>query len=290
MKCPVPLLLWGQNTVFEEIKMKKIFTVPALIIVCAAFAAAAPFFNPNTTKIVITATTSNIGEIVKAVGGDKVDAEAMLKPVSCPGNYDLTPAMLKRVRKSNLILSHNWEKWINKLKLEAGDMGKIYKQTATEGNWMIPYIRIRAAQEIADILAGLDSENKKYYEDNYSSYAYGVSFASEKAKKELSGAYGVKVIANDKIKDFLESYGFEVIAVYGKQEDLTVKKMAHLVNEGKKHKIKIVVDSLQAGPATGKELANSIGAKQVAVSNFVLGGSYVNTLEDNVEKLKKALE
>lgn len=272
--------------------MKKLFLVlVAAVFFVSAQVYGAPYSDPNKTKMIITVTTSNIGEIVKIIGGDKVDVNILLKPLTCPSNIDITPEMAEKAKKSNLILRHKWEKWLGKLKIEAGDRGKLYKEIETEGNWMIPHIHIRAAEEIRDLLTRLDIENSEYFENNYTDYAYNVNFSAKDIQKELGDkAYGVKVICNDKIKDFLESCGFEVVAEYGKQEDITVKKMAYLISEGKKHNVKVIIDNLQAGPATGRELAENLGAKRTVISNFILGKSYINTLRDNILKLKKVLE
>lgn len=251
---------------------------------------AAPFSDPNKTKITITVTTADIYQIVKEIGREKVNVEMIIQPLVCPSNYDITPKVIERTEASNLVLSHTWESWIGKLKVQAGERGILYKQVQTEGNWMIPYIHVRAAEEIKNMLSYIDAEHSKYYEENFADYVFRINFASDDVKRQLESAYGKKVIANDKVKDFLEWLGFEVVAVYGKSEDLTVKKMAYLVSEGKKQNIKIVVDNLQAGAGTGRELAQNIGAKQCVISNFPIGNSYVNTIKDNGNRLFKAMQ
>ncbi|MCL2390156.1 MAG: metal ABC transporter substrate-binding protein [Endomicrobia bacterium] len=249
---------------------------------------AAPFSDPNKTKIIITATNSNIGELVKIIGGDKVDVEIIVPPISCSVSYDPSPSVIERVMKSNLVLSNKWEKWVRKLKIEAGDRGKIYKVMQTEGNWMIPYIHARAAEEVKNMLSYMDAENAKYYDQNYARHAYNVNFMSERIIKELDGVYGKKVICNDKIRDVLESFGFDVVAVYGRSEELTAKKLAYLIDVGKKKDVKIVIDNLQSGTSTGRELALNLGANHAVISNFILGKSYINTFRDNVERIKQA--
>ena len=259
----------------------------------ALFAAqlhAAPYSDPNKTKMIITVTNTNIGEIVREIGGDKVNVAIMVQPVACPGMSEISPDMITRVEKSNLILSNKWEKWIRRVRLEAGDIGKVYKTLQTDGNWMIPTVHIRAAEEIMSMLSGLDAENAAYYEKRYNDYAYGADYAAQRALKDIAPASGVKVICNDKIRDFLEAFGFEVVGTYGSEQDLTAKRLAYLVSEGKKKKVKLVVDNLQMGAGTGNELAANIGAKQAVISNFILGKSYVNTLKDNVSRLLKAAQ
>lgn len=270
--------------------MKKHLLIFAGLLIFAAHAAAVPFEDPNKTKITITVTTSDIYQIVKEIGKDKVDVKMIVQPLVCPSNYDITPRVVQRTENSNLVLSHKWETWISKLKLEAGERGILYKQLRTEGNWMVPYIHIRAAEEIKEMLSYMDLDNKKYYEDNFADYVFRINFAADDVKRQLEHAYGVKVISNEKIKDFLEWLGFEVSATYGKSEDLTAKKLAYLVSEGKKQKIKIVVDNLQAGAGAGRELADNINAKQCVISNFPIGDSYVNTLKDNAKRLLKAMQ
>ncbi|MDR2425774.1 MAG: metal ABC transporter substrate-binding protein [Endomicrobium sp.] len=274
-----------------ENKIKKFITfilLPFLLLYQSIFAV--PFEDPNKTKIVITVTTADIYQVVKEIGGNKVDVYMIIQPLICPSSYDITPKVVERTENSNLVLSHKWENWISRLKLQAGNRGILYKQVSTEGNWMIPYIHIRAAEEIKDMLAYMDVENAKYYEDNFTDYVFRINFASDEVKKQLESAYGKKVISNDKIKDFLEWIGFEVVSTYGKTEDLTVKKLAYLVSKGKKQGVTVIVDNLQSGAGSGRELADNINAKQCVISNFPIGNSYVNTLKDNGKRLHKAIQ
>ena len=51
-------------------------------------------------------------------------------------------------------------------------------------------------------------------------------------------------------------------------------------------RVALVVDNLQSGPNTGKQIAEDIGAAHVTLSNFPLKGSFIETLEENVAKLE----
>ena len=271
--------------------MKKIFLMLFLgLLISTQGALAVPFVDPNKTKMTIAVSNVNIGEITKAIGGNKVEIFVIVSAVLQPDIVEITPEIVKKVEDSNLILSAANEKWVNKLKIEAGTLGRIYKILKTEGDWMIPHIHARAAEEIKNILCILDEENAAFYEENYLNYAYETDFAASAVKKELAEAYGVKIIANSQIKDFLASYGFEVVGFYDRPQDLTQKRFAYLEQEGKKHKVKIVVDSLQISASTGVDLAKKLGAKHIAISGTILGKSYANTLKENASRIKKALE
>ena len=54
--------------------------------------------------------------------------------------------------------------------------------------------------------------------------------------------------------------------------------------------MRVIVDNLQAGAGTGRELADNIDAKQCVISNFPIGNSYINTLKDNAKRLLKAMQ
>ena len=270
--------------------MKKILLAISVCFIAAAQIGAAPFSDPNKTKMTISASNANIGEIVKAIGGKKVDVFIIVSSLLQPEFVEITLEIVRKTENSNLILSAQDEKWINKLKIEAGTLGKIYKTVKTEGDWIIPHIRARAAEEIKNILCGLDEENAAYYEENYLKYAYEADFTAAAVKKELVSVYGVKIIANSQIKDFLASYGFEIVGSYGRPKDLTQKRFDYLLKEGKKHKVKLVIDNLQISASTGGDLAKSLGAKHIAISGSILGNSYPNTLKENAARIKKALE
>jgi len=269
--------------------MKKILSsITAVFIMCSQIFAA-PFLDPNKTKITIIAANVNIGEIVKIVGGDKVEVEVISSSLMRPKKVELTEKIIAKTEKSNLVLSREDEKWVERLKIEAGTYGKLYKTLKTEGDWMIPYIHIRAVDEVKNLLSALDAENAKYYEDNSLKYAFEVDVAAKAVQRELEGASKIKTIANSKTKEFLESFGFEIVGSYSSAEDLTEKKTAYLVKEGKKHKVKIVVDNLQEGASAGADLAKSINSKHAVISDSILGKSYINTLKDNASRLKKAI-
>ena len=148
--------------------MKKLLTVFAAFLFLSPHAHSVAFEDPNKTKITITVTTSDIYRIVKEIGGDKVDVQMIIQPVICPSNYDIIPRVVERTENSNLVLSHKWETWIEKLKVRAKQREILYKQLQTKGNWMIPYIHVHAAGEIKEMLSYMDADNAGVNQDRKS--------------------------------------------------------------------------------------------------------------------------
>ena len=50
---------------------------------------------------------------------------------------------------------------------------------------MIPYINLRAAQELLDLLSIWDSDNKSFYEQNFLNYSFKVNFLAEVWRADL---------------------------------------------------------------------------------------------------------
>jgi len=242
-------------------------------------------------KIKIVATTSNLATIINEICKDKVDIVTLIPSTSCPSNYDIDPETIKNISKSNIILYHSWQKqWIADLKYKISNLGIVYRQLNTEGNLMIPYINLMAAEELLGLLSIWDQENKDFYEKNYLEYSFKVNFISEQAIRNNSKRYGKKIVCHSKLSTFMEWLGFNVVMVYGKPTSLSSLDLAKITKRIKENNVKYVVDNLQVGTDIGRTLSNDLKIKQIVISNFALGNSYINTLKNNIEKIDKVLE
>ena len=242
-------------------------------------------------KIKVITTTSHLSSIINEICQDKVEIVNIIPPTMCPGTYDLEPDTLKKISKANIIMYHHWQQsWIKDLKHKIYKIGLIYREIKTEGNFMIPYINLRAAKEIKDLFMIWDYDNKDFYEINFINYAYKINSLSEEISKNHSLRYNRKTICNTQIEDFLQWLGFTVVMKYNKAENITPAEMKMLTKKAKNEKVSIVIDNLQAGTDIGRALSKDLKIKHITISNFPLGNSYFSTLEDNISKIDKALQ
>ena len=84
--------------------------------------------------------------------------------------------------------------------------------------------------------------------------------------------------------------GFDVVMVYGKPDDLSPSDLVKISKKIKENNVKYIVDNLQVGTDIGRTLSKELNLKQIIISNFALGNSYINTLKNNIEKIDKVLE
>ena len=241
-------------------------------------------------KIKIAVTTSNLSTLISEICKDKIDVITIIPTTMCPGSYDIDAKTIKEINRCNAVLYHTWQPWVKNLKYKTTNLGLVYREIKTEGNLMIPYINLRAAKEILDLLSIWDQDNKDFYEKNFLDYTFRLNFISDEIIKNGNNKYNKKIVCNTKIKSFLEWLGFEIVATYGKSSNISSAEMLMLTKKIKKYKVKYVIDNLQAGTDIGRSLSDDLNLKHIVISNFALGHSYINTLKNNIEKINKALD
>jgi len=244
----------------------------------------------KTGHIKIIATTSLIGAIARAIGKDKVDIITIVPAGMCPGHFDIKPGDIASMLDAKILLSHGWEKWITRLASSIENKKLVTKTIGIDGNWMVPTIHKRAANEITKIFCEVDPLNKYWYEKNLGDYTRTIDSTVAQLRELIKKLQDTKVICSDYQTDFLNWLGLEIIATYGRSEELTPKKLANLIEIGKKETVQIVVDNLQSSSKVGEQIAKEIGAAHVILTNFPLSNSYIVSLKENVKKIIRAVE
>lgn len=242
--------------------------------------------------------TSLIADIVKDIGGGKIQVRNIIPPGSCPGHYDVKPGDIEALAKGKFFLIHHWQRGHENIKgliRAANNPNLAIKVIEVKGNWMAPPVQAKAVNKIATVLAEIDKDNSAYYHRRAKERQEAILAKSEEVRSKLDKAKidGMKVICADKQAGFVRWVGFEVVATYGRPEELTVTKVAEIVAKAKAAGVALVIDNLQSGPKAGKGIARDIGAIQVTLSNFPGGFKRADTwekaLDRNVELLLGAV-
>lgn len=278
--------------------MKRIYSRITAIILVILLLAISGCAAKESPKLKVATGTSLIADIVKNVGGDKVETVNIVPPAACPGHFDLKPGDVQKLAEARLFLRHDWQgKMFTKELIESvhnKDLQVV--EVAVAGNWMAPPVQKEAVTKIAGILMEKDPSNRAYYEQNADRLVSQIEAKGQETLSRLqaAGAGGVKVLCSEMQQGFLKWAGFDVVATYGRPEELSPQKMQELINKGKQAGVKLVVDNLQSGPDAGKGMAKELGAAKVTISNFPGGLPQTDTwsaaLDKNVELLLDALK
>ncbi len=183
----------------------------------------------------VVATTGMIADIVKEVGGDKVDVEALLGPGGDPHLYTPSPRDMEKIEAADLLL-------INGLHLEAkmGDVLKgLQKQNKrtvavseyidesllreVEGEhdphiWFDVKLWMKAVERVRDALVALDEKNAAYFNEQAKRYLAELEALDAEVRSlaaTLPKGKRVMVTAHDAFGYFGRAYGFEVKGLQG---------------------------------------------------------------------------
>ncbi len=239
-------------------------------------------------RISVVASTTQIGTVLKEVGGDNIDLKVILPGGMCPGHFDLKPSDMAAFSSADAVFYQGWEPWINKLVEEADEELRRFTVLADE-NLMVPSGQAEAAREVKGILQEIDPQNSSSYDEKAGSYIEKIE-KMERAVYEYSGDIrGLRVVASEHQKGFLSWLGVEVAGTYKRADDMSPGDWERIIEIARDKEAVAVIDNLQSGSSDGKIISGELGIEHAVISNFPLNDSYVMTVEDNIEEIREAL-
>lgn len=223
--------------------MKKNFKLITLIMVLVlALAACAPQQNAGKTakegKLNVVATTTMLYDLVKVIGGDKVQVEPLMPAGVDPHLYEASAGDVEKLNKSDVVV-------YNGLHLE-GKMGEVFANLSKQNKnvicvedgidksvllqdeedasipdphvWFDAMIWKQAAKHVEAKLSEIDAANKDKYAANYESYAKELDdlhkYITDRVN-ELPENQRVLITAHDAFRYFGKGYNFQVRGLQG---------------------------------------------------------------------------
>lgn len=197
-----------------------------------------PGSPPSAARLRVVATTGMIADMVREIGGDRVDVTALMGAGVDPHLYKPTRSDIAAIMGADLV-------FYNGLLLE-GKMVDAFVRAATSGKkvfavtelidestlltpdgghglhdphvWMDPSVWGQGVAVVRDRLIEADPAGKAQYEGSAAAYAEMVRSLDEYAKKALASVPAssrVLVTAHDAFNYFGRRYGFEVMGIQG---------------------------------------------------------------------------
>ena len=243
-------------------------------------------------KIKIVATTSMIGCITKAIGEEQVEVVTIVPSGMCPGHFDICPKDAKLLEEAQVVLEHGFEGELFLDNMLRSNRNRDLQRLALkgEGNLMVPEIHLQAVDEIAQFLSNIEPEHNDAFALQAEMYKKRVTDYSRKIERKFKelNVDSIKVVCAKMQAEFVKWLGFNIISTYGRQEDLSPKELLEIVRAAKREGVRIAIDNLQSGSNVGKQIVEDIRGRQVVLTNFPLGDSYLASLKENVDKVIRA--
>ena len=269
-------------------------------------------------RIGVVATFSILGDLVKNVGGDRVEVTTLVGPNSDVHVYSPTPGDTKRVAPARAVFMNGLglEGWIARLVVASGSKAPVViastgvkTRNAVDGGstgidphaWQSVANAKRYVTNVRDALDAADPAGKETYDANAAAYSGKLDTLEEEVRAAIEKipADRRKIITtHDAFGYFGDAYGMTFIAPEGVSTDAepSAKEMAKIIGQIKRQKIPAVFMENITDARLIQEIARETDAKigGTLYSDALSGpsgpaGSYIDMMRHNVREFSKAL-
>jgi zinc/manganese transport system substrate-binding protein len=275
-------------------------------------------------KLKVIASFSILADLVKNVGGDRVDVATLVGPGGDAHVYTPTPADARNVAAAKLVIVNGlgFEGWLSRLVKSAGNKATVI--TATKG--IAPRKEKAAAHDhkhghddadphawqsvgnakvyvanIRDALIAADAAGATAYRANAESYTAKLDALDREVRETVAKlpAERRKVIStHDAFGYFADAYGIAFIAPQGvsTEAEATARDVARIITQIRKEKIPAVFLENVSDPRLMRRISQESGAKlggtlfsDALTDEKGAAPTYIDMIRYNIKALTSAL-
>ncbi len=237
---------------------------------------------------VVTSTTM-LEAIVREIGRDRVSAAALIPAGTGPEDFDIPAEGLERAAAADLVILSGWEKWAGRVGEAVHDPRRI-ALTGVHADLMLPHYHLEAADSVTEALVRADPGWEVFYRYNRGDYRSRVAAEVDRVCASLAAAGPARVICAEPQAELLAWMGFDIIGTYAPFRGPSEGEIARLVDVGRRHGARLVVDDAHAPQEAGKRIAAGLGVPRVVLTAYPDRGSYIDLLGSNAARLVSALD
>ena len=269
-------------------------------------------------KLKVAASFSILGDMVKQVGGDRVEVVTFVGPNGDAHVYEPTPADAKALSESKILLINGLglEGWMTRLETSSGFKGKVVtasqgvkprtmvedEKTITDPHaWQsLANGKIYAAN-IREALIAADPAGKATYEANAKKFIDGMTAMEANVKAAVAKMPPERrkiITTHDAFGYFGAAYGMEFIAPEGvsTESEASAQDVAKIITQIKKEQIPAVflenvTDSRlldQIARETGAKIGGTLYSDALSPPDGP-AGTYLDMFRNNIDTLSTAL-
>lgn len=237
------------------------------------------------SKWKVVATTTQIGDFVKNVGGNRIELVTLLKPNVVPHEYEPGAEDSKTLAKAQIVFTNGvgLDDWLDKIIKNSGTKAK--KIVTSEGIKAHPgegeeakdgdphiWFDIDNARKMIDNIAKglseLDRAGASVYQSNAAAYNEQLDKLDKDIKAQIAAIPEAdrKLVTNhDAFSYYLDRYGIKfigsVIPSFDSTAEPNAKDLADLVAKIKAEKVKAIFTETSLNPKLEKQIADEAGVK-----------------------------
>jgi ABC-type Zn uptake system ZnuABC Zn-binding protein ZnuA len=251
--------------------------------------------SANGGRVAVVATTTQLGDLVRQIGGDAVDVTQMLRPNTDPHDYEPRPDDIQRTAGAQLVVVNgdNLDRWMAKVIANAGGKPTVLdagagrpdalpgERTGPEASrfdphwWHDPTNMIYAANRVHDALIRLDPKARAQLDRTTTAYVAKLRALDRRiagCMHRVPAAQRKLVTDHDAFNYFAHRYGVTVVGAVipsqTTQAQPSAGSVAKLVGVIKREHVKAVFPESSVNP----KLAHAIASQTGAAANYTLYG------------------
>jgi len=249
-------------------------------LLAALVAAGCQSDDAGDSRLKVVATTTQIGAIVREVGGERVDLDVLLEAGADAHDFELSPRDMARINEADVVLRHGLglDTWLDKAIGSAGGDAAVVQ--VTEGIpvrrdasgavdphvWHNPQYAATMVDNIARALAEARPADGAAFEQAAGRYRATLAQAEAEVRDILAviPPANRKVVTNhDALGYFLEYYGLEFVAAVipsaNKDAQVSAAELAALQDLIEREGVKAIFAEAEVDPAVARQLARDSG-------------------------------
>jgi ABC-type Zn uptake system ZnuABC Zn-binding protein ZnuA len=235
----------------------------------------------------VVATTTQLGDFARVLGGDRVEILDLLKANVDPHDYEATPADLEAVRRADLVVKNGigLEDWLDRTLESAGSKARVVDAStgvAVRGD--DPHIwhdATRARTMVRTLAAAMreaNPENAPAYAAAEEAYGAELGALDAEILGQIRALPNKKLVTNhDAFGYYVERYGLDfvgsVIPSFDSQAELSSRELSALVDKVVAQGVRAVFAEGSLPPRTAETVAREAGVRIVAGENALYGDS-----------------
>jgi ABC-type Zn uptake system ZnuABC Zn-binding protein ZnuA len=225
----------------------------------------------------VVATTTQVADLVREVGGARVSVDGMLRPGGDPHDYEPRPSDVAAVARAQLVFRSGGEvdEWLGDVIESAGgdaDVVSLIDSVARRGDdphwWQDPRNAVRAVETIRERLTRLDPDGRAVYRRNAArldrrleELDRGIAACVERvprAKRRI-------VTTHDSLGYFADRYGIEVVGSVlpslSTQAQASAGDVQRLVEQIRSEGVEAIFPESSVNPDIERAIAREAGAE-----------------------------
>ncbi len=292
----------------------------AIVATLAALLLAGPAVAQDRPKVI--ATFSILGDLVKNVGGERVEVTMLVGPNGDAHVYNPSPSDAKKLADAKVVVVNGlgYEGWIERLvrasaskapivvaakgvkpRRTAGGHGHGHSHGSDPHAWQsVANVKIYAAN-IRDGLIAADPAGKPAYEANAAAYLAKLDALEREVRDTVARIPADRrriITTHDAFGYFMDAYGLEFIAPQGvsTESQPSAKDLARIITQIKRQKIPAVFMENISDPRLLKRIADETGAtvggtlySDALTDEKGPAPTYIDLIRHNIKTLSAAL-